>query len=280
VRLCYFIALIVSGMALAPVDSFAHGDVHDSILRVTAEISQNPSNATLYFQRSELYRVDGDYTNALADLNRAAKVDPSIARVDFCRGRIQFDSGHLPEALALLNKYLAKKPEDTEAFSTRARVYRKLNEFKKAADDYTTAISMMHVPNPELYIERAEVLKALGKGEDALRGLDEGIRLLGPLVTFQLPAIDLEVFLKRYDAALTRIDTASARMQRKETWLMRRADVLKQAGRMEEAQKNYGDALAAIDRLPPTHRNTRATLDLEQRIRDGLASVTPPPPRK
>src|ERR1041385_2750456 len=105
-----------------------------------------------------------------------------------------------------------------------------------------------------------------GKKDDAVRGLDEGIRRMGPLVTLELSAIDLEVQLKRYDAALARVDTVMSRLQRKESWLVRRAEILKTAGREQEAKKSYRDALAAIEKLPPTHRHTRATLQLEASI--------------
>ena len=133
--------------------------------------------------------------------------------------------------------------------------------------------------NPELFIERAAAFRSMNKPEEALRTLDAGIKSLGHLVTFELPAIEVEVSMKRFDAAIARIDTVSARLQRKETWLMRRAEVLRQAGREKEAQANYRDALAALERLPSSHRNTRATLELESRIRSALgtnaAAITP-----
>jgi tetratricopeptide (TPR) repeat protein len=277
VHLRKYVCWLVSLATLTGVgDCLGHGDVHGQINRITAELAQTPSNAPLYFQRAELYRIDQDFTNALADLNRAAQIDPSLVRVDFCRGRVLFEAGRPQEALPLLDKYLAGKPDDSEAFTTRGRVLRKLGEFTRAAKDYTTAIAMARISNPELFIERSEALRAAGKPDDAVQSLDEGIRQMGPLVTLQLPAIDLEVSLKRYDAAIARIDAASARLQRKETWLVRRAEVLKQAGREDEARQNYRDALAALDRLPPTHRGTRATRDLEQKIRAALGTANAP----
>ncbi len=267
------IILSLVALAFASFRAFAHGDVHDRINLLTAQITQTPTNASLFFQRAELYRVDQDFTNALMDLDRASKFDPAMARVEFCRGRVQFEANRPQEALVSLNKYLAGKPRDVEAFTTRARVLTKLGSYKAATEDYTTAIGIS-TAGPELYIERAEAWRALGKTEEAIRSLDEGIRKMGPLVTLQLPAVDLEVSAKRYDAAVARIDAVAARLQRKETWLFRRAEVLRQAGREADANANYRDALAAINRLPPTHRSTRATLDLEGRIRTALGTNT------
>ena len=267
-----FILLLAGTLSFADDDAFAHGDVHERINQITQQISETPSNALLFFQRADLYRVDQDFTNALADLNRAAQLDPTMTRVDFCRGRVQLEANRPQAALAPLDKYLASKPKDPEAFTTRARVLVKLGSYKAAADDYTVAIGLS-TANPELFIERAEAWRLLGKADEAVRGLDEGIRKMGPLVTLELPAIDLEISLKRYDAAVARIDAVTARLQRKETWLFRRGEILRQAGREADAKNNYREALAAIDRLPPTHRNTRATLDLEGRIRKALTNA-------
>jgi tetratricopeptide (TPR) repeat protein len=263
--------VLLTVLVLASPRAFAHGDVHDRINLLSANIAKAPRNASLFFQRAELYRIDQDFTNALVDLDKALQLDPTMARAEFCRGRVQFEANRPQEALLSLNKYLAGKPRDVEAYTTRARVLMKLGSYQASAEDYTTAIGIS-TAGPELYIERADAWRAMGKTEEAIRSLDEGIRKMGPLVTLQLPAIDLEVSAKRYDAAIARVDAVAARLQRKETWLFRRAEVLRQAGREPEAKANYRDALAALDRLPPTHRRTRATLDLESRIRTALST--------
>lgn len=269
---------LLAGYLGLALNSFAHGDVHDRIVLLTQQISQSPTNASLYFNRAELYRIDGDYTNALADLHRTAKLDPTLSRVDFCMGLTYYEAGQPGGALPPLNRYLARPRKDQEAYTTRARVLAKLGQYQAATEDYATAIGFGSA-NPELFIERAAAFRSMNKPEEALRTLDTGIKSLGHLVTFELPAIEVEVSMKRFDAAIARIDTVSARLQRKETWLMRRAEVLRQAGRQKEAQANYRDALAALERLPSSHRNTRATLELESRIRSALgtnaAAITP-----
>lgn len=254
----------------------AHGDVHGRINELTELIKNSKTNAAvLYFQRAELYRIDGDYTNAMADLNAVARLDRTLKRVDFMRGQVQLDANQPQAAIGPLDRYLADKPPDSEAYTVRARVLAKLTRHSEAIEDYTRAIALAQTANPELFIERAASWRALGKPEEAVRGLDEGIRKLGPIVTLQLPAVDAEIALKRIDAALARIDTVMARLQRKETWLVRRAEILRNAGREEEARQNYHAALEAINRLPPSHRGTRITLELEARIRAALATNVP-----
>ena len=271
-----FALALAGGFITAP--AFAHGDLHPRILEVTAQIKQSPTNALLYFQRAELYRIDGDFTNALADLNSVAQLDRSLKRVDFMRGQVQLDANQPQSALGPLNRYLTAQPPDADAYTVRARVLTKLERPAEAIEDFTTAIKLSTTPNPELFIERAAAWRALGQPTEALRGLDEGIRKIGPIVTLQLPAMDAELALKKTDAALARIDTVMARLQRQETWLVRRAEILRSAGREEEARKNYYAALEAINRLPPAHRGTRMTLELETRIRASLTTNAPAKP--
>jgi tetratricopeptide (TPR) repeat protein len=268
-KIIFAVALLC---VLSVVPASAHGDVHPRINEFSEQIKRSPTNALLYFQRAELYRMDGDYTNALADLNQVAQLDRSLKRVDFLRGQVQLDAGQPQAAIGPLNRYLADQPTDAEAYTVRARVLLRLNRPAPAIEDFTQAIKLSSTPNPELYIERATAWRLMDKPEEAIRGLDEGIRRLGPIVTLQLPAVDAELALKRTDAALARIDSVMTRLQRKETWLVRRAEILRSANREQEARTNYFAALEAINRLPPAHRGTRMTLDLESRIRTALGT--------
>jgi predicted negative regulator of RcsB-dependent stress response len=138
-----------------------------------------------------------------------------------------------------------------------------------AAEDYSRAIAYSSQPSPELYLERAQALTAEGGTylDTALKGLEQGIQKLGPLVTLQLYAIDVELKRKQFDAALKRLDKVAAQSPRKETWLARRGEILQQAGRGEEAREAYRAALKAMDTLPPSRRQVPAMIELEKRLR-------------
>lgn len=100
--------------------------------------------------------------------------------------------------------------------------------------------------------------------------------VLGPLVTLQSLAINVEVQQNRVDAALARIDKVMAQFPRKETWLARRGEILQQSGRNKEAAEAFQSALTALDTLPAGRRNVPAMVDLEKRIRTSLASTGQP----
>ena len=249
----------------------AHEGVDEHIVAITKKIKRDPKNALLYLQRGELYRVHRNWSRAAADYDRAARLQPGLTIVDLARGRMFFESGKFSRAKFVLDRFLRQRPNDVEGLTTRARVFAKLAARTEAVDDFTRAIALMQPPEPELYLERAEVLAGdIRFVQDALRGLDEGIKRLGPLVTLQLAAIDIEVRSKNYDAALTRLDLIAAKSERKETWLVRRGEILKAAGRNEEARNAFNAALMAIDTLPPARRNNRAINALQLRARSGL----------
>lgn len=263
--------VLVILLTLLPSFARAHEGLHDQIVAVTAKIRRDPKNASLYLQRGELHRLHRDWARATADYDRAARLQPGLIIVDLARGKMLFETRKLQQAKLVLDRFLRRQPDHVEGFVTRARVLAKMGARVQAAQDFTQALTLAPAPEPELYLERAQVLAEDEQHiEDALRGLDEGIHRLGPIVTLQLLAIDLESRCKNYDAALARLDLIAAQSERKEMWLVRRAEILRNAGRIEEARATFKAALLAIESLPPDRRQNRAVSALELRARSGL----------
>ena len=269
------VRLMAALILLATVAS-AHEGLHGQIAEVTARIKRAPLDATLYLRRGELYRLHQDWRRAAADYDRAERLQPALAVVDLARGKMLFEAGRLQGAMRALDSFLLNQPKHVEALVTRARVLVKLGRRIEAERDFATAINLTATPQPELYIERARALadgpdSDMGDTIEALRGLDEGLSKLGPLVTLQLYAIDLELRRRNYDSALARLQTVAAQSPRKETWLVRRGEILLLAGRKKEAQGVFAGALAALQSLPTHRRRTRAVADLEARLLTILA---------
>lgn len=261
----------------------AHGDMHLQIVEVTKQIEQAPKQAELYLRRGELYRAHRDWDSAQADYDRAQALDPRVAGLDFARGSLFLEANWLQSARVALDRFLAQSTNHVEALVARARTLVKLDQPAAAARDYGQALAFSNEPRPDLYIERAQALSAGDSPAlaEALRGLEEGIRKLGPLITLQLLAMDLEVKLKRVDSALARLDQVMAQTPRKEAWLARRGEILQEAGRAEEAKTTFTAALKAIAALPPARRHVPAMEDLEKRLRSALdADRAEPKPEK
>jgi len=265
------ILLLGVAICLGLITTFAraHEGLHEQIDAITAKLKRDPKNAALYLQRGELYRLHREWARAAADYDRASRLQPGLTIVDLGRGKMLLESRRYQQAKVVLDRFLRQRPRHVEGLVTRGRVLAKIGARLDAANDFTEALAS--APEPELYLERAQVLAADERYiHDALRGLDEGIKQLGPLVTLELAAIDLELHKGNYDAALTRLDVITAQSERKETWLVRRGEILKAAGRREEARKAFSAALVAIESLPPQRRQSRAMTALQLRARSAL----------
>jgi predicted Zn-dependent protease len=274
----FSLALAGAGLlVLAPGTVRAHGDVHADIEALTKQIEKEPGQAPLHLKRGELHRIHGDWDAALADFDTVGVLDPKMPLLDFLRGRALAEAKWCRSAKVFLDRFLSRQPDHVEGLVVRARVLVQLGQRLAGVQDYTRAVARTTEPRPELFIERAEALTAEGAAhyQEALQGLDEGLKKLGQLVTLQLAAIDLEVKQKRTDAALARLEKAAAQSPRKETWLTRRGDILKEGGRPEEARQAYRAALAALDTLPPARRNVPAMEELAKRLRSSLESLMP-----
>lgn len=258
------IALLVLSAPL-----FAHEGLHEQIVEMTKRIQADPANAALHLKRGELYRMHEQFALAAQDYDRAAALDPQLHSVDLGRGLLWTASGRTTDAIGALQRYVAAEPNDPEGHIALARALVKAGRPSEGAIEYTTALRT--VPDPDIAIERAQALLAADRADEALRGLDEILEHLGPIVTLQLTAIDIEVHRRDLNAALRRIDAAiAATPSRNEAWLELRGDILICAGRPAEAREAYQAALEAIASLPPERRATRAVVERERRLRMGL----------
>jgi Flp pilus assembly protein TadD len=69
--------------------------------------------------------------------------------------------------------------------------------------------------------------------------------------------------MKNWDGALRRVERLARVSPRQESWLVRRGDILSEAGRNAEARAAYAQALEAIESLPERYRTAPATKKLE-----------------
>jgi tetratricopeptide (TPR) repeat protein len=258
---------ILLALALPAVGVRAHEDLELQIQAATRQIEADPKNALLYLRRGELHRFHQDWPAAQADYARAARLDPGLDAVHLARGKMWVEAGDGKLGGESLDRFLSAHPGHADAVFHRARALVLAGDRRSAVGLFTKAIALFDEPGPEHYLERAETLAADGHGEEAVRGLDEGIRRLGPLVTLQIRAIDLDVAGRRFDAALARIERVLASAERRDTWLARKAEVLAQAGRPQEAREASLQALAALETLHPRQRNARSARELERRLR-------------
>ncbi|MGH7785614.1 MAG: tetratricopeptide repeat protein, partial [Candidatus Binatia bacterium] len=119
---------------------------------------------------------------------------------------------------------------------------------------------------------RRDALLALGRRDEAVAALDQGMARIGRIAALQLAAVDLEVDLGRYDGALSRLDQLLA-PRPNPAWIARRGDILALTGRHEAARAEYARALALLAPRPGG-RSAKGFDQLRRRLEGELQSAT------
>lgn len=255
---------------LLALPCLAHEGLYEQLAKITQQIKAEPNNGSLYLKRGELYRQLRQWRNALSDYDQAIRINSLLAETEFLRGRMWLEAAQPKLAERSLSLFLRTKPESAEAWLLRARALEQLKKHGEASADFTRAIELTSQPKPDVFIERAKAQLNARQPEDALAGLELGIRQFGQLVTLQLQVIEVELKLKRWNAALNRLDQISAQSPRKESWLAQKGEILLLAGRKPEAQQVFKQSLLAIENLPANLRQTRAIEELKRTVKRRL----------
>lgn len=268
-------ASLACAVVFSPLAAWAHGDVHEAIANVTREIEAHPDDPKLHLRRGELHRVHQDWTAAGGDFDKAQELDATLIIAELLRGEMLADAGRPADAAAALDRFLKQCPDSAPGFTARARVHAREKRWTAAADDFGRAIEFARTPNPELFIERAQALRASGRLDEAIATLDAGLAKLGALITLTQLVIDCEVEAGRLDAALARLAKVVDAAPRKERWLFRCGELFEKAGRTEAAHEAYTAAQAALAKLPPERRATAAMGKLAQDLKAALERLAP-----
>lgn len=264
-----FLCLIWACLGLT-FQAHAHGDLHEQIESLTAQLKKTPKDADLYLRRGELHRLHQDWPKARRDYQRALKLAPDLDTIIFCQGRMEYEASRFRDAEKKLTEYLTKQPNHSEAHTVRAQTRAKLRKHAEAIADYSKAIELAAEPRPELYLERARLQSTVKDSISALNGLEDGLKRLGPIPALELEALAIETRTQQFEAALARIERLRAQSVRQETWLEKRGDILQAAGRSTEARAAYEAALQAIRELPERLQNLPATESLRKSIQGKL----------
>ena len=263
-------------LALAlPHAAFAHGNAHERIQALSAEIANSPTNATLYFQRGELLLQHGEWLPALNDFEAARGLSPALPGLELARARALAGARRLDEAGEILDRLVTARPTNAIVLLDRARVLGLRGRTAEAVADFTKAIPLVTAPDAGHFLEPAHLLAKAGKLDDALGWLDRGLTALGANPELALPAIELLLQQNRFDDALVRADAMLVRSRRAASWLALRGDILQQTGRRDDAGRAFRESLATLENLPPTLRRTQANAELERQVREALDRLQP-----
>lgn len=239
----------------------ADGELVEQIELVSQQIRSAPQDPSLYLQRADLLRRWRRLETALGDLRQAERWNGEPGKILSARARILRDAGHGYRALAAYGRSLDLTPDDTGLRWERARLLHALGRPRSAARDLERIAAASggpdRRPEPDLYVSWHIELVEAGLPLQALAALDAGIQRLGPLVSLEVPAFELERSLGQSSAALRRLDRLTSNVPRMDGWLLARGQVLRAAERTDEARSAYQSALDKLRALSPRRQRTQ-----------------------
>ena len=253
-----------------------HGDTHEQIEALTDVLKQNPDHVASLLERADLYRRHRQFNEALIDLDRVRLLSPTNNAAYYLTGLTLLEQGEFNKAETVLQDFLSRSPRSPRGQLALARVFTHQQRHLNAAQAYELAVDYQVTPSPDLYLARAQAYMNAGEAylAQALEGLEEGITLIGPLITFRRLAIAIEIEQGKFHNALVRVNGILQDVDRKETWLVKKAQILTAMGRNEEAHQQFLLAERAIERLPERPRTSPAIRTLRQTIHANLNRKT------
>jgi len=267
------ICLMLTICLLFSTAVFGHGTFHDQLAEIERQIAQKPDAAALYERRAMIYFSHEDWQAALVDLEKADRLSQGQIDTDWLRGQALDAGGQTAAAKALLDGFISRHSDHGGAHVSRASVLMKLENPEEALGDYRTALTHMPYAEPDLVQEVVEALISQQQNEEAADLLEVHLKRLGNSPGLVMKAMELEVVLGRYDAALTRVDILQQTAPRPEPWMAKRASLLAQAGRIRESQAAWQALITHLQALPNLERGAHAMQLIAEQAHQALASL-------
>ncbi len=267
---------VAAGAAAAP-----HEGLDALIALADRAVAAEPERGELWLARAELHRLHADAPNACSDLARSADASSpaSAVRVELCRARLSLAAGDPGAGLRAAEASVVLAPELADAWYAWGDALAAASRLDDAAAVYTHALTLADA-EPEAVMTLVALHDRRGDAEAAAAVLDRAIARAGPVTSLLIAAVERETARGRSDRALEQLDRLAAASPRQERWLAMRGDVLRRAGRPDDAADAYRSAREAIAQRR-TRRRSPAVARLDDRLAAALAQIaerSPAPP--
>lgn len=136
--------------------AFEQGEYEDALADLDAAIEENSRNGELFATRGMIKLEMGDVAAAMADLDQALQTDPKQWLVHYLRGLHQYRENDYNATIAHLSEALKYAPLRPEALFLRAMAYYARGEIVRARDETQKAVD--NADNP-----RAEAIRPIKK---------------------------------------------------------------------------------------------------------------------
>ena len=246
-------------LGFAAAVACGHEDEGKTIARMSDEIDAKPADGSLFTRRAALHLERGDWQACLVDLERAERTGQGGLEV--LRARALMAGRHYEHAIAVVRPVA----DDAMAAILMARAEAALGRVAEAAEDYHQAMKRLAHPEPDHFLEGADLLCRAGRSHDALALLDRAPQTI--------VIVERAMQLEAPEAALKRLEALIEASQIKEPLLAKKAVFLAQNGREAESAAVWRTLANRLTRLPAQARGSHAMSKLAQQAHHALAAL-------
>ncbi len=262
---------------LVPSTGHADGSYHDVLNRLNGLLEASPNDDALHFQLATAHVDHGDWAACLAEVERVERLAPGKHPTRFLEGRAFCTGGDYQMALYALDDVLEAEPNHAPALAERGKVYLKLRAPEKALRDYHAAFKDKTSTQRQWYFEAASGFVALGLPETGVDLFEQGLRQAGADPDFLVQQLEAAISAQDYEIALRNADLLKDFWPRPEPWMARRAQILSQAGRANEARAAWTALHDHLMALPNLDRGLPLLIPILAEVRQALGLNVPAP---
>jgi tetratricopeptide (TPR) repeat protein len=237
------------------LDAALKGDPAANLMHVKELVRLFPNDERAHTQLGVLYFGRQDYPNAIAEFEKSTSINPRFSPPYNQLGYAYKFTDRLKEAEAVFKKYTELIPDDPNPYDSYAELLMKMGRFDESIKAYERALSID--PNfVNSYVGIGNDYLAMGKTEQARasfakiggRARNTGERRLMRFWTaasyIHDGATDRAIEELKAGSALAEAEHDAGTISGD---LVQMGDVLREAGRLDDALAKYGEAVKVMD---------------------------------
>ena len=136
-------------------------------------IEMNPNSATLHYQLAIVLTRIHDAEAARKELNTALQLNPRLSRAQYLLGVLYLEAGENEPCVAVLEGYLARRPDDVQAIENLAGALARVGRYGEATSLLGRILAGNEV-KPRHHLAAAYVLLRAGKADAAEQVMPPG----------------------------------------------------------------------------------------------------------
>lgn len=205
-------------------------------------VGVNSNSVDAHLRLAELYMEKDQFTQALAEITRVQKIDPSNWKIAWYTGRLLEAQGNLPAALDQYRQLVEDLPGELPPLMSLARVQARLGNYQDAVNTYQLVMRANPDSNEALF-GAAEAYRNMGKFDDSAQVLGKVSQTSARFIEAQQAISELYLYQKKkldpddLKAVAQALRNLTQRGVESPQFLQARADFYREAWKMSAENK-------------------------------------------